>query len=152
MIITAQTYHLKDIVKLWQKYYDESPYTTTHKFEPNTTLDWMRRAMIYPHAQVAVAEWDSKTVGFSVCYLNEYAWTSGTKAVMEFLYVDPEYRAQGLAEGLISHQIAWAQKNNAQELIGGDLGIRPRLTQRFLEDQDFCDPGVILRKILINES
>ena len=137
------------MVRLCEAYYKESPYVNTHEFDENVSLDYLRRAMIYPHAEVAVAEWNSEVVGFSVCYISEYAWTTGVKAHMEFLYVDPEHRDQNLAEDLIDHQLRWAKRMNAQELIGGDIGLRPKLMQRFLESQGFTDPGVMIRKILV---
>lgn len=152
MIVSAQSYHIKDIVKLCQKYYEESPYRLTHEFDPDTTLEYTRRAIIYPHCEVAVAEWQDTVAGFSLCYVSEYPWCIGLRSHMEFLYVLPEFRQYGLAEALIEHQEAWSRRMKALELIGGDLGLRPALLQRFLESQGFQDPGLVIRKVLTNEA
>lgn len=148
MIETAQSYHLKDIVRIGEQYYKESPYVTTHEFEANTLLDWLRRAMIIPHAEVAVATWEDRVVGVCVGYLSEYAWTSGLRTHIEFLFVLEEYRKHELAEQLLEHLEAWSRKMNSQEILAGDLGLRPRLTERFLKQQGYQDPGVLLRKVL----
>jgi len=148
MILDGQSYHLKDIVRLGQAYINQSPYATTHKYDQKKTLDFLRQAMIYPVMKTAVAEIDNTTVGVAVCYLQEYMWSDKLRATMEFFYVQPEYRAQGLAEQLLEHCIAWATKMGAVEFVAGDLGIRPSVTQRFLEQNGFQDPGVILRKVI----
>jgi GNAT superfamily N-acetyltransferase len=148
VILSGQSYHLKDVIRLGGMYYGESPYATTHKFDEKKLLDFLRKAMIYPVMEVAVAEWDNRIVGAAICYVNEYAWCEGLRSCMEFFYVEPEYRGQGLAEGLLDHCIAWADKMGATEFSAGDLGLRPRLTQRFLEQHGFQDPGVVLRKVL----
>ena len=148
MILDGQSYHLKDIVRLGQAYINESPYSTTHEYNEKKTLDFLRQAMIYPGMKTAVAEIDNKTVGGAVCYLQEYMWSDKLRATMEFFYVQPEYRSQGLAEQLLEHCIAWATRMGAVDFVAGDLGIRPGVTQRFLEQNGFQDPGVILRKVI----
>lgn len=149
MISTAQSFHLKDIVRLGERYYSLSPYVKSHEFEPATLLDWLRKAMIYPNAEVAVATYNDQVVGVAVAYLLDYAWTSGHRANMEFFYVDEEYRQYGLAEQLLEHQVEWAKKMNCLEFIAGDIGLNPRLNQKFFEQHGFQDPGMVIRKVLI---
>ena len=134
-----------------EAYFNESPYALTQKFDSDKTLDFIRRTMIYPNTEVAVAEYNDRAVGFSIAYLHELPWSNSVTAVIDFIYVDPENRAHGLAEQMIEHQIRWATKNNAVEISAGDVGLRPRLTQRFLEQQGFAEPGIVLRKVLRNE-
>jgi GNAT superfamily N-acetyltransferase len=148
MIIDGQSYHLKDVVRLGKAYHSESPYAVTHEYNEKKTLDFLRQAMIYPTMKTVVAEYDNRVVGAAICYLQEYMWADSYRATMEFFYVEPEYRALGLAEQMLERCIEWAVKMNATEFMAGDLGLRPRLTQRFLENQGFQDPGVILRKVL----
>jgi NDP-sugar pyrophosphorylase family protein len=62
--------------------------------------------------------------------------------------VDEEYRAHGLVEGLIEHQLSWSRRNGAKEMIAGDIGFRPRVVENFYSQQGFQDPGVMLRKVL----
>jgi GNAT superfamily N-acetyltransferase len=147
LIQTAQSYHLKDLVRLAQKYYAESPYVATHQFDEDKLLDTLRRGMIYPVVEIAVAERDNKTVGGAVTYLTEYSWCQGTRCSMEFFYVEPEYRGHGLAEGLLEHCMAWGRQMGALEFTAGDIGLRPRLTQRFFEQNGLSDDGVVLRKV-----
>jgi GNAT superfamily N-acetyltransferase len=148
MILSGQSYHLKDLVRLGRDYHSQSPYATTHEYEEDKTLDFLRRAMIYPQSEVAVLEIDGRARGAAIAGIIPMYWSSKNRAHMEFLYIDPEYRGQGYAELLIQHMIRWAEKMEAAELTAGDLGLRPKLTERFLEDQGFGDTGVLLRKVL----
>jgi GNAT superfamily N-acetyltransferase len=148
MILSGQSYHLKDLVRLGRDYHSQSPYATTHEYESDRVLDFLRRAMIYPNIEVAVLEIDGRARGAAIAGLIPMYWSSRTRAHMEFLYIDPDYRAHGYAEQLIEHIIAWSRKMEAAEVTAGDLGLRPRLTERFLEEQGFGDPGVMLRVVL----
>ena len=105
LIKSGASYHLKDLVRLGKDYYLSSPYHLTHQFDGDILLDNLRRYMIYPTAEVAVAEWNNRVVGGSVAYLLPYAWTSGLCVNMEFFYLDPDYRQQGLAEAMLEHQL-----------------------------------------------
>jgi GNAT superfamily N-acetyltransferase len=148
MIIDGQSYHLKDVVRLGRAYHSESPYAGQIDYDDKKTLDFLRQAMIYPVMKMVVAEYDNKVVGAAVCYLQEFMWCSKIRANMEFFYVEPEYRSLGLAEGMLDNCIEWANKAGAVEFMAGDLGLRPKLTQRFLESQGFQDPGMVIRKVL----
>lgn len=148
MIVTAGPHHLKDLVRLGELYYKESPYATTHKFESHTLLDYLRRAMIVATSEVAVCEWEGKIIGGAVAYLADYAWCSDVRVNMEFIYVLPEYRNLGHTEQLIDHMLDWSRRCQARELTAGDIGFRPRVTQEFYQQQGFVDPGVMLRKVL----
>lgn len=148
MILSGQSYHLKDLVRLGQDYHSQSPYAATHQYESDRVLDFLRRAMIYPQTQVAVLEIDGRARGAAIAGLIPMYWSSCTRAHMEFLYIDAEYRGHGHAEQLIEHIIAWSRKMEASEVTAGDLGLRPRLTERFLQEQGFADPGVIMRVVL----
>ncbi len=148
MIVQAQSYHLKDLVKLGQLYYAESPYAQTHQFEPDTLMNALRKAMISPVYEVVVAEWDGQVVGAAYAYIAEYAWCSDVRVNMELIYVVPEHRNSGISEDLISHMVNWSRRVNAKELTAGDIGFRPRITQEFYQQQGFEDPGVMLRKVM----
>lgn len=147
MIMTAQSYHLKDIVRMAENYFAESPYAQTHRFEPHTLTNSLRKAMISPVYEVAVAEWSGTVVGAAYAYMADYAWCSDVRVNMEFIYVLPEYRNQGLTENLIEHMMNWSRKNQARELTAGDIGFRPRITEEFYKTQGFADSGVMLRKV-----
>jgi GNAT superfamily N-acetyltransferase len=148
LIKSGASYHLKDLVRLGKSYYESSPYVHTHQFDGELLLDNLRKYMIYPVAEIAVAEWDNRVVGGAVAYMLEYTWTPGVRVNMEFFYVDPEYRQYGLAEALLEHQLAWAKQQNAMEFIAGDLGLNPKALQKFFEQQGFQDPGMLIRKVL----
>lgn len=147
MIVQAQSYHLKDIVRMAQHYFAESPYAQTHTFESETLMNSLRKAMISPVYEVAVAEWDGKVIGAAYAYMADYAWCSDVRVNMEFIYVEPEYRNQGQVEQLIEHMISWSRRNQAKEMTAGDIGFRPKITEEFYKTQGFGDPGVMLRKV-----
>lgn len=148
MIYTATSQNLKDLVRLGRCYHQESPYSATHEFDDNHLMNWLRRALISPVFEVAVAEWDRKTVGGSVAYISDYAWCNEHRTNMEFIYVLPEYRQYGLVEGLLEHQLAWSRKMQVKEMFAGDIGFRPRVVEEFYSRNGFSDPGVLLRKVL----
>lgn len=148
LIVKAQSYHLKELVKIGQRYYEESPYSRTHSFDSNTLLNWLRRAMVLATYEVAVVEYDGQVIGGAVAYLADYAWCNEVRVNMEFIYVDPEHRADGHSEALIDHMVSWARACQAREITAGDIGLRPRLTEGWLENQGFSDTGVMLRKVL----
>ena len=148
MIITATSEHLKDLVRLAQRYYEESPYQATHEFDVNHTMNYVRRAMISPVFELAVAQWDGRTVGGAVAYISDYAWCNQIRTNMVFIYVDEPYRQHHLVEGLLEHQLAWSRKMQAREMFAGDIGFRPRIIEAFYKQHGFADPGVMLRKVL----
>lgn len=148
MIKSAQSYHIKDIVRLCGDYYKISPYVRTHTYDADYFLNTVRRNIISPTAEVAVAEWAGAIVGFSVAYLGDYMWTQGLRVNMELIYVDPDQRQYGLAQGLLDHNIAWARSHGAKEFLAGDIGITPDTISRFYQLQGFEDPGVIIRRVL----
>jgi GNAT superfamily N-acetyltransferase len=148
MIVTANSQHLKDLVRLGQRYYEESPYRVTHQFDANHLMNFLRRAMISPVFEVAVAEWDGKTVGGAVAYISDYAWCNETRTNMELIYVDPEYRQYGLVEGLLDHQLAWSRRMQVKEMCAGDIGFRPKVVEEFYSRHGFENPGVLMRKVL----
>lgn len=148
MIKSAQSYHIKDIVRLGQEYYQASPYSRTHKYDADHTLNAIRKNIISPTAEVAVAEWDNKIVGAAVAYLGDYMWTHGSRVNMEMIYVQPQYRQYGLTQGLLDHNIAWATSQGAVEFLAGDIGMNTEVVTRFYQMQGFEDPGVIIRRVL----
>lgn len=148
MIKSAQSYHIKDIVRLGQEYYQASPYSRTHTYDADYFLNSIRKNIISPTAEVAVAEWDGAIVGFTVAYLGDYMWTHGLRANMELIYVKPESRQYGLAQGLLDHNIAWARSQGAVEFLAGDIGMNTEVVTRFYQMQGFEDPGVVIRRVL----
>lgn len=148
MILTAQSYHLKQLVALGEKYHKESPYLHTHPFESERLLDSLRRAMIVSSHNVVVAEIDGEVVGGCYAYLAPYAWCNSTRVNVELIYVVKEHRGHGLAEQMLEYQESWARNMGAQELCAGDIGLNPDLTEPWLERQGYTDTGILMRKVL----
>jgi GNAT superfamily N-acetyltransferase len=148
MITEAQSYHLKDLTNLARSYFLESPYATTHQFDSDCTLESLRRGMILATHRVTAAEYNGTTVGGAFAYAAPYTWCADVRVNCEFIYVLPEYRDRGLAEGLLEDLRAWAVKINAKEICAGDVGFRPPVTQRWLASQGYSDPGVMLRQVI----
>ena len=148
MIQSAQTYHLKDLVRLGEQYFTESMYAKTLNYDADTALNFLRRCIIDATAEVVVAEWSGKVVGFGVAYLGEYPWCPGIRANVEFMYLLPDARGQGLFEGMLDYLIDWATRLGAQEIQAGDVGFNPNGVEAFLSRRGFEDPGVILRKMI----
>ena len=148
MIRSAQSYHIKDIVRLTRDYFDSSPYARTQQYDADHFLNNVRKNIISPTSEVAVAEWDNKTVGFSLSYLADYLWAQGLRVNMELIYVQPDYRQYGLTQGLLDHNIAWARAEGATEFLAGDIGINTEVITRFYQMQGFEDPGVVIRRVL----
>lgn len=148
MIKTAQTYHLKDLVRMSQQYHSESPYAGLLEFDPVVSLDYLRTAAIQPTYEVVVAELDGATVGMCVAYLCDYAWCDQLFANIEFIYLLPEARGRGLTANLIQHQIDWATRCGAREIQAGDLGFDPDGFQQLMAHSGFAGSGVVVRKML----
>jgi GNAT superfamily N-acetyltransferase len=149
MIQVAQSYHLKDLVKIGRSYWAESPYHATHEFDEDTLLESLRRAMIVATHNVIVAEADGQTVGGSVAYIGDYPWCTSVRSDVELLYVLPEYRDRGFAEQMLEHQTEWSRKMGAVEILAGDIGFRPPVVERWLDGQGYQDSGVVMRKLLV---
>jgi GNAT superfamily N-acetyltransferase len=148
MIIPGQSRHLKDLVRLGQAYHAESPYKGHIEFDDIQTLEFLRQAMIMPTVSVAVLDIDGRARGAAIAGIMPFYWNLKRRCHMEFLYIDPEYRGQGHAEALLVYTEQWAKKHECVEITAGDLGLRPRFTERFLREQGYQDPGVMLRKPL----
>jgi len=148
LIKSAQSYHIKDIVRITQNYFNLSPYVRTQQYDADKFLHNIRKRIISPTSEVAVAEWDNKTVGFTLSYLGEFMWAQATCVKMELIYVESDYRQYGLTQGLLDHNIAWARSMNATEFLAGDIGINTEVITRFYQMQGFEDPGVIVRRVL----
>ena len=149
VIIEAQSYHLKDLSDLAKKYFAESPYSSTHQFDSDTTLESLRRGMILASHRVLAVEYNSETVGGAFAYAAPYTWCPDIRVNCEFIYVLPEHRDKGFAEDLLLNLKNWAEAMNAKEICAGDIGFRPPVTQRWLENQGYQDPGVMLRQVLV---
>jgi GNAT superfamily N-acetyltransferase len=54
-----------------------------------------------PHVFAHVAELDGRIVGIAVWFLNYSTWTGRHGIYLEDLFVDPDVRRQGVAEGLM---------------------------------------------------
>lgn len=148
MILTAQSYHLKSLVQLGEEYYQASPYASSHRFEYDTLLDNLRRAMILATHNIVVAEWDNEVVGGCMAYVAPYSWNTETFVNVELIYVKPQHRGAGHAEAMLAHQESWANSIGAREIVGGDIGFAPGKMQDWLESQGYHDAGVVIRKVL----
>lgn len=148
MIVQAQSYHLKPLVALGEEYYQCSPYARSHRFEYDTLLENLRRAMIVASHNIVVAEWDGEVVGGCMAYVAPYSWNSETFVNVELIYVKPEHRGRGLAEGMLDHQESWARSVGAREIVGGDIGFNPDAMADWLESQGWHDTGVVIRKVI----
>jgi GNAT superfamily N-acetyltransferase len=148
-VMTGEVRHIRDAVELAELYFKESPYSRTHKFEKESTMEFARSAVIKQHIELAVAENDKKEViGFALGYLTDYGWCSDIRVSMEFFYVKPEYRASDVAENLVLHIEDWGRKMGAVEIAVGDIGFNPKGIDAFYSKIGYTDPGVCLRKRL----
>jgi GNAT superfamily N-acetyltransferase len=129
-------------------YFDSSPHAQIQQYDAEYFLNNVRKNIISPTSEVAVAEWDNKTVGFSLSYLGDYLWTHGLRVNMELIHVMPEYPQNELTQGLLDHNIAWARSQGAVEFFAGDIGMNIETVTRFYQMQGFADPGVVIRRIL----
>jgi GNAT superfamily N-acetyltransferase len=152
MILTAQTYHLKDLTQLTQEWFSSTFYANNYEFEKDNALDYLRRCMVYPTIEVAVAEWSGRAVGFSIVSLTEMPWCQNAMAFIEFLYVRPGYSEQEFAHGLLDHQVNWARKNSAREINSAVLDQTAGFSSDYLDQQQFSPVGQISRKVLTNET
>ena len=149
MVITAQSKHIKEIVKLAEKYFSESPYVKSLKFDNIQCIEFVRSALIKIQYELVVATNDkNQVIGAALAYLTDYGWSTDYKVSMEFIYVLPEYRSATTAEELISHIEEWAYKMKAKEVQLGDIGFRPDAIGKFYETLGYTDRGVCLRKVL----
>jgi hypothetical protein len=149
MILSAESRHIKDIAKIAEEYFNESPYSKTHKFDKNQCLEFARNCVIKTPYEVAIAENDNgDAVGFAMGYLTEYGWCADIRVSMEFLYINPKYRSTDMVNNLVTHIEDWGRKMGAVEINVGDIGFNPQGIQAFYTNNGYSDPGVVLRKIL----
>lgn len=65
-----------------------------------------------PQAEVVVAEWQGKPVGFAL-YFHNFSTFRGTRGLyLEDLYVQPDYRGKGIGKHLLKYLAALAVQRN----------------------------------------
>ena len=95
----------------------ERPYDHTLKPDPISYYD-IASMLDAPDCEVAVAELDGQLIG------SGYAQRKASRHYLEpefhafigFLYVDPNYRGQGVNQMVLDHLFAWARKNDLPEI------------------------------------
>lgn len=97
-----------------------------------------------------VAEDNREVVGYVMCLLQGYAFTTGIFTVQEVLYVRPDKRGTRAAVHLVKEFVRWSKIVGAREMI---LGIsnkfQPDRTARFYEKLTGAERvGVYLKKVM----
>lgn len=95
----------------------ERPYDHTLKPDPISYYD-IAAMLDAPDSEVAVAELNGQLIG------SGYAQRKASRHYLEpefhafigFLYVDPNYRGQGVNQKVLDHLFEWARQNNLPEI------------------------------------
>lgn len=147
MIETAQSHHLKDLVRLSHEYYQLSPYTDI-PFDSDAALDFGRRQMVMATSFFPVYTVASRPEGFAIAYLIQLNFSRSVGVNLEYIYVREQYRSAGAADQLMQSVESWAHSVGAVELRTGDIGINPDVMQRWLGHQGYQYEGVCMTKRL----
>lgn len=105
-----------------------------------TTETWRR--MLDPRSGLIarLADEDGRVRGFSISILHPGTWTTAPICYLEDLFVDPDFRGQGLGKRLIDDLVALARANGWSRLYwhtrASNAAAR-RLYDRFVEADDF---------------
>ena len=99
------------------------------------------------HPTMFVAEANGKVIGYSMCMLEGYAFTTGTFVVQEVIYVRPDKRGTRAAAALLKQFIQWGHDVGAREWIMGiSNAFQPERTARFMEHFGAERVGIYLKK------
>lgn len=95
-----------------------------------------------------VADQDGDVVGFLMCYLHGYAFTSGIFTVQEVLYVRPDKRGTRAAALLMREFVTWSDMLHARENLGGNSnGFNSDRTAKFLSHFGFEQVGYFVKRV-----
>lgn len=148
MIQEAQSYHLKDVLRLSYEYYQTSPMVDRIEFNQDYAMDYLRRQMIQSSSYFPVYSIDDKAQGFAIAYLSAYPFSKDTRVNLEYIYVNKEHRSADVGQQLVQAVEAWAQSQNSRELLTGDIGIDPEVLKRWYQGQGYTYDGVCMTKRL----
>ena len=147
MIERAQSYHLKDLVRLAHEYYQLSPYKDI-PFDSDAALDFGRRQMVMATSFFPVYTVGNSVEGFAIAYMIQLNFSRSLRVNLEYIYVREQYRSQGAAEQLVQAVESWARQVGAIDLVTGDIGINPELMRRWYSGQGYQYEGVCMTKRL----
>lgn len=88
-------------------------------YDEDVTRATFRDSMDHADPTIFVAEIQGEVVGYAVCLLEGYAFTSGLFVVLEALYVRPESRGSRAAFALVNEFDRWGDLLKAREKILG---------------------------------
>ena len=95
----------------------ERPFTPLLKTDPISYYD-LEAYIKDPNIEVVVATVDQKLVGSGYALVRTAASykTPAQYAYLGFMYVEPEYRGQGINQKIMNHLFAWAKQQGLSEI------------------------------------
>ncbi|MEL6414039.1 MAG: GNAT family N-acetyltransferase [Pseudomonadota bacterium] len=95
----------------------ERPYDKTLKPDPISYYD-IGEMIDDPEAEVAVAVSDGRLIGsgYAIRKASRHYLTPPFHAFIGFLYVEPDFRGQGVNQRVLDHLFAWARANDLPEI------------------------------------
>jgi GNAT superfamily N-acetyltransferase len=151
MIRTAVAGDLKNITDLAREYWMASPYGEHYGFDWDTTLNFIRTAVIRPEAEVAVFTHEGAIRGFAIALLAPLCFSQGVKASIEFVYIQSPLSRQDNYIAILDYMADWAQRWHAQELMIGDYTPINTMANMLYEEQGFHYLGQVLTRRLHND-
>ena len=133
----------------WQRLYYS--YLEFYKSEPvaeATNILWSRLIATNPEIQSAVIEDDGTVVGFVHFHFQLSSWSHSSHCYLEDLYVDEQFRGQGLATTLIAEVKRAAMEQGCSELFwitrSGNSTARS-LYDKLATESDFVRYEILLQ-------
>ena len=95
----------------------ERPYDETLKPAPISYYD-IGEMIADPDAEVAVAVYGERLIGsgYAIRKASRHYLTPPFHAFIGFLYVEPDFRGQGVNQRVLNHLFAWARANDLPEI------------------------------------
>jgi GNAT superfamily N-acetyltransferase len=78
-----------------------------------------------PAAEVIIAEWDEKPVGFALYFFNYSTFLAKRGLYLEDLFVNPDFRGKGIGKTLLSEVAKIAVQNNCGRMEWSVLDWNP---------------------------
>lgn len=86
------------------------------------------------HPTVFVCEQGSWLIGFAVCLIEGFFFTTGISTVLRIIYVTPDKRGSRAPALLLDEFIRWSDHVGSRRMyLGIDNGLHPDRTARFFE-------------------
>lgn len=135
----------------WQRLYYS--YLDFYKSEPvaeATNILWGRLMATSPEIQSAVIEASGGVVGFVHYHFQLSSWAASSQCYLEDLYVEPQFRGQGMATALIAEVKRAALDNGCSELFwitrSGNSTARS-LYDKLATESDFVRYEIVLKDV-----